>query len=871
MKGRGWRQEKVLFGVPVPGAGPQPADIMLIGDRPSKGEPSAGRPYTAAAGAELERYLGLAGIQRPSIYVTYLVKDYGDWETSEEEIARDSCEVLEEIARVSPRLVIAAGRVPIRWLLGDVDVEQVHGLVHRHPDWEFDILPVYAPTAGLHSADNIPLIHWDFAALRGLDERRLPIDRFGEGCTYRPATGRDWLDHDLPLYLDSEGWLARPYSLQWTQRPGQGFMVYAGAPAQIFAAQYNRYWAAGGITYVHNSMHDIGVLRRMGIELRDGSYIDTMVLAYNLCIHPQGLKALSYRLAGMKMQSYEDVVAPARESVEQEWLAGAAAVAPTIPPPPEELVWDDKKGEWRIKKPQTIEQRIRRIYTDLDKGIPVNISKRVKAWEDDAAAALLDVCGEVTEPTLADIPAIDSERYSCRDADATSRVAPVLWQQIVDRGMEELTRIDHSILPMVDRMQEVGFLIAPDHFHTMDDRLTEAMSNKRDEIEAMVGTRINPGSSPQVAALLFKQLGLPSRKLTKGGDDSTQDKVLEALRHDHPVVPLILDYRELDKMRGSFCRKMPRLASSDHRVRGRIRVTRTASGRLSMTDPNLMAIPVRSALGRELRQGFIARPGHVICNWDLDQIEMRLIADESEDPLLCELFSDPNRDIHSETAAGMFGRVIDYSQPHHLWYAGIDPKTERYAAKRVGFGIATQITGRGLVDQMELAGARHADGSRWTEAECDDLIVRWFGVYPPVRRFIDRTKAEVRRTGEVVDRWGRLRLLHGVWSTVERIREECLRQGPSHKIQAGAQGLMKKGMARAWEYIKPYTGRGTELGPIEPLLQIHDSLMLEVREDLVPLANAMVLDALENTVKLRVPVTASGEWGYNWGQPHDIE
>lgn len=82
---------------------------------------------------------------------------------------------------------------------------------------------------------------------------------------------------------------------------------------------------------------------------------------------------------------------------------------------------------------------------------------------------------------------------------------------------------------------------------------------------------------------------------------------------------------------------------------------------------------------------------------------------------------------------------------------------------------------------------------------------------------------------------------------------------------------MKKGMARAWEYIKPYTGRGTELGPIEPLLQIHDSLMLEVREDLVPLANAMVLDALENTVKLRVPVTASGEWGYNWGQPHDIE
>lgn len=857
MPWQSYKSKPPLFGVAVPGDGPTPCPYMLIGERPGKQEPAAGKPFVGASGMELNRYLKLAGLSRDQVYVTNLVKTYEDEDPTEEEVLRDLPELLQELDECRPDTCILCGRFAIRHFLGDVDVEQVRGIAHTVPDFPgVTFYPTLHPAAGLYNGDTVPFIADDFVGLCDVDSRTRPTDRYP--VDYCRQKGSDMLDSTLPLCIDSEGWADRPFSLQISQAPGEGRMVYADTASE-FVGPYNRFWSSGGHTVLHNSLHDLGVLRRLGVSVRDGSFTDTMVLAYLLCLEPQGLKPLAYRLAGMDMLGYDEVIASARASLQQEWLAAAIAVAPSIPAPDLVLEWKDAEARWHVKQPQTVAQRLRRLCGDLEKkeaaGEALDIAARVAQWDDSAAAELREAIGEVYEPTLGDIPPAVAERYACRDADATFRIYPVLKAKIEAMGLDEVAAIDHAIIPMVDRMQEVGILTNPEHFRRMDEEeLTPGMERLRDEIEGMVGVRINPSSSKQVAALLFKQLKLKSRKLTKGGDDSTQDKVLEAMRREHPVLPLIMDYRELDKMRGSFCRKMLKLAGPDDRVHGNIRITRVHSGRLSMTEPNLMAIPVRSTLGRRLREGFIARPGYVIGNWDLDQIEMRVIADESGDELLCELFLDPDRDIHSETAARMFDKSVE----------SVDPKTERYAAKRVGFGIATQITGHGLVDQMELAGASHANGSRWTEPECDALIELWFGVYPGVRRYIDRTKAEVRRNGQVRDRWGRLRYLSAVWSTIERIREEALRQGPSHKIQAGAQGLMKKCMAAIWVWIKDMEG-------VYPLLQIHDSIMLEVREDLLPLVNEIVLEGLQETVKLSVPVTASGEWGRNWGQMKDAD
>jgi uracil-DNA glycosylase family 4 len=844
--------QPALFGVKVPGDGPQPARVMLVGERPGRNEPKAGVPFIGAAGKELDRYLRLAGLKREEVYVTNLVKDYTDEDPSEEEILRDLPELLVEIESTSPSLIVPMGRFAIRFFLGDVDVERVHGLLHFTQEWGA-VYPVFHPAAGIHNGDVVPFIHSDFWGLHPdrIGDRIVPVDQHPDPL-YCQGEPHDRLYPASPLALDSEGYIHDPWYAQWSQVGGHGILVARDREDVLggFRDQLSAYQAAGGTVYIHNSLHDLGVFARLGCPIGDGSFRDTMVWAYLLCTHPQGLKSLAYRLCGVDMDEYEDVVRPARAVVWGEWMAGAEAAADLIPAPEAELVWDDSKANWRVRQPQTISQRLRRLRSDLDKNPDLDVRKRVEGWGDTAAEALTLTVGEVPEPNLKDIPRADAERYACRDADVTLRIAPILRREIEEAGLEQVAEIDHSIIPMVDRMQQVGFLINPDHFRAMDGRLTERMEALRDQIGDMVGVRINPGSSPQCAQLLFKQLGLPSRKLTRGGDDSTQDKVLEGLRTAHPVVPLILDYRELDKARGSFCRKMPRVAGADGRVRCNLRITRTASGRLAANTPNLMAIPVRSDIGLEIREGFIAPPGRVIYNCDKSQIEMRWIAHYSQDPLMMELFRDPDRDIHAETAARMYSKAV-----------GDVRKVERYAAKRVGFGIATQITGAGLVDQMYLAGAKRDDGSDWTQEQCDDLIVRWYKVYPGVRRWIDSTKAEVRRTGQVRDHWGRLRHLEGVWSTLDRIREEALRQGPSHKIQASAQGHMKRSMAKMW-------GALVEMGAIgawcDPLLQIHDSIMFEVDEEMVGVLDAVVMDAMTGSVQLSIPVEADSGYGHNW-------
>jgi DNA polymerase I-like protein with 3'-5' exonuclease and polymerase domains len=409
----------------------------------------------------------------------------------------------------------------------------------------------------------------------------------------------------------------------------------------------------------------------------------------------------------------------------EEWLEGAKAVADGIDPPEAYLEWDDKRANWRVKQPQTIGQRIRRLAGDVEKrgwATPerpdgVDPRTRTESWGDTAAATLLEAVGEPPEPTLSDIPEQEAIHYACRDADATCRISPILERRVRAEGMWPVCLIDHGVIPMVERMQSNGLLVNKAHMEMLEDRLTQQMSDKRDEIEALVGVRINPGSSKQTAALLFKQLKLPASKVTSTGMDSTQDKVLEGLRHAHPVVPMVLDYRELDKARGSFVRVALQKAGGDGRLRCNLRVTRVTSGRLAANTPNLMAIPVRSGVGKEIRQGFIAPEGRILADWDLDQAEMRVMAHESNDSGLVGLFNDGVLDVHTDTAASMF------SKP----YKDVDKSTERYPAKRVGFGVITGITGMGLVDQMVLAGAKSPDGDDWTDLE---LECTWIDAEP---------------------------------------------------------------------------------------------------------------------------------------------
>ena len=858
-----WQGRKIdtrkLEGIRVHGEGPQPCQVMLIGERPGKNEVLGG--FIGLSGMELDRYLRMAGIRREDCYVTNIVRDWRDGDIEDWEVARDTPDLEEELALCQPKLIVTLGRVAARHFLGDVDMEQVHGLLHIRG--QRAVYPCYHPAMGLHSPDAIQFIQADFTGLKDPWQRCLPQDRLAGKETYGEW---GWPNRYFDLAIDTEGWEANPWCLTFSQQPGMGSIIKTGDKEGLRRVKE---WIVNCPDYqvlLHNSMHDIGVLRAMDVRIPTGRFTDTMVLAYLLCLEPQGLKALAYRLAGMTMDSYDEVISPGREVVWEEWLEGAKAVADQMPEPDAELVWDDKAEGWRVKQPQSIGRRVARMVQDVQKkGIlhyhnptGVDIRKRVESWEDTGAEALVAAIGGVPEPSLSDVPQAQAEHYACRDADATWRIYPQLMARVKNEGLEEICRIDHGILPMLERMQSNGLLVNRPHMEALETRITAQMSEVRDQIQEMVGVRINPSSPPQTAALLFKQLKLPSRKTTSTGMDSTQDKVLEGLRHSHPVVPLILEYRELDKARGSFVRVALTKAGSDDRLRCNLRATRVTSGRIAANTPNLMAIPVRSKIGKEIRQGFIAPKGKVLADWDLDQAEMRWMAHDSQDSGLISIFRSGTIDVHTSTAASMF------SKP----YADIDKNTERYAAKRVGFGVITGITGMGLVDQMVLAGAKSPDGDDWTEAECDDLIARWFSARPGVAVYMDRCRAEARRQGWVADLWGRKRYLPGVWSSVERIREEACRQSHSHKIQAGAQGYIKVAMAKIWWWLEEvWWPRGGIWATIEPLLQIHDSLLFELPDDPKAIAEVdeVVVMELSNARELLVPMGAKGGRAKNWG------
>lgn len=509
---------------------------------------------------------------------------------------------------------------------------------------------------------------------------------------------------------------------------------------------------------------------------------------------------------------------------------------------------------------QTIEQRIARIIKDAEdpvKGTSTNITQRwdkVKESLPDECEALDAVLGRMPAATLDDVPPDESVVYAARDADATLRIYPHLWGRIQAMGLESVYRMDMAVIPMVERMQANGMRVQPGYFERLGKEFDREMAKIKKAIEKETGWDINPDSGDQVAALLFQGLGLKSTKMTKGGKrESTNDKVLEGLAHTCPTARLVCNYREVSKLKSSFCETLKEQIQSDGRVRCNLRITRVSSGRLSASEPNLLAIPVRTVLGKKIREGFVPDDGCVLGSWDLDQIEMRVMAHESRDPVLTKLFKE-GKDVHRMTASWMFGVKPD----------GVSA-IQRYAAKRVGFGVITGITCTGLADQMALAGA-----AGWTEDRCEEAINGWFEIYKAVRSYMENKRAESRRYGFVRDIWGRIRYLPGVWSSISSVREEALRQSHSHAIQAGAQGIIKKAMAEIWKDLRE-AWTWTPPWRVEPLLQIHDELLFELHDDgkWTDLWGMQIKDRLEHTTELSVPVKAKYSFGPNWGALKD--
>lgn len=521
--------------------------------------------------------------------------------------------------------------------------------------------------------------------------------------------------------------------------------------------------------------------------------------------------------------------------------------------------------------PQDIRGRVKRLVSDFTKKPSTDLRKRwAKIVEDnpDGLQSVISELGHMPEATLDDIPIETAVNYAARDADATYRVHGTLSSQLDREGLRPIYDLDMSVVPMVDRMQMVGIRIDREHFSYLAEYLTDLMEIKQKEIvdecrarPSGIGTittiedDFNPNSPKQCAELLFGQSGLRLKppKQTRGGLDSTDDKVLESLRFTDSRVGLICDFRELSKLYSSFAVVLPLAADKDDRIHPRTKITRVSSGRFAMADPNLLAIPVRSELGKLIRAGFIAPARRQLGGWDLDQIEMREMAHQSNDPRMVAIFRDGKIDIHRQTAA---------------WSFGIKPEDvtviQRYAAKRIGFGVITGITEIGLAWQMALAGA-----VGWDEGRCKDAIAEYFKIYTGVKGYMEACRAEARRFSYVTDRWGRRRYLPGVHSDLHWIAEEALRQSHSFKISSSAQGTLKHAMAAIWDWWKA----DRILGRVEPLLQIHDELIVELDDDpeFAELIDNGIVHFMTNidVIQMRVPIKAKGSVAKDWGSLKD--
>ena len=398
-------------------------------------------------------------------------------------------------------------------------------------------------------------------------------------------------------------------------------------------------------------------------------------------------------------------------------------------------------------------------------------------------------------------------------------------------------QIDLPLVPVLARMEQAGVQIDTGALDTMSSKLEREAASKGREIYDLAGVEFNINSPKQLGDVLFNRLSLPKPvKYGKGRTISTAVDVLEGLAIDHAVARLVLEYRQLTKLKSTYVDALPALINpSTGRVHTTFGQTGTSTGRLSSTNPNLQNIPIRTELGREIRAAFIAEPGHVLLAADYSQIELRLLAHFSGDPLLVEAYRRGD-DIHTLTASQVFGVPPLMVTSDH-----------RRQAKVVNFGIVYGLSPFGLSQQLGIE-----------PSAAKQFIQAYFDRYSGVQRFIDRTLDEARRDGRVKTLFGRVRPIPDINSKNANQRGFAERTAVNTPLQGTAADLIKLAMIQIDKEMHERKMRS------RMTLQVHDELVFDVLESEVDAVKTLVREHMENVHKLDVPLLVEMGVGKNW-------
>ncbi len=427
--------------------------------------------------------------------------------------------------------------------------------------------------------------------------------------------------------------------------------------------------------------------------------------------------------------------------------------------------------------------------------------------------------------------------WAAAEAACTAAIRPALERHLAEaQGLELLRDLEIPVSRVLAEMEEIGVRLDAGQLEALAAELSVQVQGLEEEMFRLAGREFLPGSPVQLARLLYDELGLQSSRRTKTGR-STDAQALEALREQHPIVPLILEWRQVTKLKSTYVDALPQLVDPDDgRIHTSFNQAVAATGRLSSSDPNLQNIPIRSELGRRIRAAFVpGDPAWRLVSADYSQIELRVLAHLSGDPQLLAAFQRGD-DVHADTAAQVFS--VDR--------AAVTPD-QRRMAKVVNFGILYGLSSFGLARDLGIpAGV------------AEEFIQRYFQTFSGVRGYLDSVRQEARSQGYVSTLLGRRRYLTDIHSNNRQVREASERMAINMPIQGSAADLMKLGMVRTAQVLRR-SGLSARM-----LLQVHDELVFEAPAEEVAEVGRLARDGMGGAFELKVPLVVDLKAGANW-------
>ena len=443
---------------------------------------------------------------------------------------------------------------------------------------------------------------------------------------------------------------------------------------------------------------------------------------------------------------------------------------------------------------------------------------------------------------MSDLTPQEIYKYACEDADVTLKLKNILEKELQEKNDEKLFReIEMPLVPVLAQMEMNGARIDTAALKNISEELSAKMQAIETEIYALAGTEFNISSPRQVGDILFNRLQLIEKaKKTKSGQYSTSEEVLESMRHKHPIVEKILDYRGLKKLLTTYVDALPQLINPETgKIHTSFNQTVTATGRLSSSNPNLQNIPVRDENGREIRRAFIPDDGCLFFSADYSQIELRIMAHMSGDKGMVEAFRS-GEDIHTDTAAKV------YKVP-----AAEVTKAMRSKAKTANFGIIYGISAFGLAERMGV-----------DRREAKELIDEYFKTYPGIKAYIEKSVDDAKRNGYAETLFHRKRFLPDINSHNAVVRGYAERNAVNAPIQGTAADIIKVAMINIHNRLK------RERLKARMIIQVHDELDFNVPENEKEQLQAIVMEEMQNACHMSVPLTADCGWGANWLEAH---